>query len=381
MKMLFVAGPTPSNAFALAPLATAARDEGHQVFMSTLKERTSVVAGLGLPAIAATTSPIADIKATRRSGEREIVPDDVDHPEFIQYTGRWFGRVAAESLVQLREVAAGWRPDIVIGGPHAYAAALLAHELSVPWVRHTWAALDTVGIHVGSEGELQPELRQLGLDGIPQPDLLIDNCPPGVRWAGAAPAQQVRWVPINSQNPVEPWMYTRGERRRVCVTGGSMAARDNNFELIRSMVDSLAVLDAEIVIPAPEEVAAELRNQCDGIRAGWIPLDVLMPTCDLIVHHAGGLTGQTAMISGVPQLLLPQEKKVRRAAQLVADYGAAINLLPDEVTPDSVAKALQTLIEDSAYKDRSQALGREIAAMPSPSEVVGVLEDLATRSR
>ncbi|MDN3262813.1 DUF1205 domain-containing protein [Streptomyces sp. CSDS2] len=381
MKMLFVAGPTPSNAFALAPLAVAARDEGHQVFMSSVKERTSAVTGIGLPAIAATSSPIADIKATRRSGEREIVPDDVDHPEFIRYTGRWFGRVAAESIVRLREVAAGWRPDIVIGGPHAYAAALLAHELSVPWVRHTWAALDTVGIHVSSEEELEPELRQLGLDRIPQHDLMIDNCPPGVRWSGAAPAQQIRWVPINSQSAVEPWMYTRGGRRRVCVTGGSMAARDNNFELIRGMVDSLAALDAEIVIPAPEEVAAELRAQFADVRAGWIPLDVLMPTCDLIVHHAGGLTGQTAMISGVPQLLLPQEKKVRRAAQLVADYGAAINLLPDEATPGSVAKSLQALLEDPAYAERSQELGREIAAMPPPSDVVGVLEDLATRSR
>lgn len=266
MRLLFVTGPTPSNVFALAPLALAARDAGHQVFMSTVRERTSVVTGVGLPALAATTTPLADLKATRRSGEREHVPDDVDHPEFIRYTGRWFGRVAAESLVTLREVAAAWRPDVVIGGPHAYAAALLAHELSVPWVRHTWTALDTRGIHIGSEAELALELGLLGLDRIPPPAMLIDNCPPSIRQADAAPAQQIRYIPVNSQCTTEPWMYTPGERRRVCVTGGSMAARDNNFELIRSMVKHLRALGAEVVVPAPQETADALRAEFGDIR-------------------------------------------------------------------------------------------------------------------
>ncbi|MFJ5591084.1 nucleotide disphospho-sugar-binding domain-containing protein [Streptomyces noursei] len=379
MKLLFVAGPTPSNIFALAPLATAARNAGHQVFMSAPKELTSVVTGVGLPAIAATTTDLTALKATRRSGEPEHVPDDVDHPDFIQYTGRWFGRLAAHSLVRLREVVAAWRPDALVGGPHAYAAALLAHEYDVPWIRHSWTALDTVGIHTGSEGELTPELAELGLGRLVLPDLLVDNCPPAVRPADAAPAQQIRWTPLNTQRPLEPWMYTRPARRRVCVTGGSMATTSNNFDLIRSMVQRLTALDAEIVIPAPAEVADALHAQFPQVRAGWIPLDVLMPTCDLIVHHAGGLTGLTASLAGVPQLLLPQEAKVHEAARLVADYGAARSLLPHEADPDSVGKALDALLDDPVYTDRSHDLGREIAAMPSPAEVVAVLEDLAAR--
>ncbi|MFF8653977.1 nucleotide disphospho-sugar-binding domain-containing protein [Streptomyces huasconensis] len=377
MRLLFVTGPTPSNIFALAPLATAARDAGHQVLMSTVRERTSVVTGVGLPAIAATTTPLADLKATRRSGEREHVPDDVDHPEFIRYTGRWFGRVAAESLVRLREVAAAWRPDVVIGGPHAYAAALLAHELSVPWVRHTWTALDTQGIHVGSEDELAPELARLGLDRIPPPALLIDNCPPSIRQADAAPAQQIRYVPINSQRVSEPWMYTRGERRRVCVTGGSMATRDNNFELIRSMVKNLLARGAEVVVPAPQETADALRAEFGDIRAGWFPLDVVMPTCALIVHHAGGLTGLTATLSGVPQLLLPQEAKVRESARLVAQYGCAVSLLPDEATEGRVSEALEGLLHEPSYARRAHDLAREIGTMPPPAEVVGLVTSLA----
>ncbi|MFF4949541.1 nucleotide disphospho-sugar-binding domain-containing protein [Streptomyces chattanoogensis] len=382
MRLLFVAGPDPSDIYAVAPLATAARAAGHQVLMSTPKELTPVVTGVGLPTVATTTTPIPDIRATRRSGEREVVPDDVDHPEFIRYTGRWFGRLAAETLVRLREVAAAWRPDVVVTGPHAYAGALLAHELSVPWIRHTWTVLDTVGIHVGSEGELAPELAELGLDRIPGPDLLIDNCPPGIRPADASPAQQIRHVPVNAQCPAEPWMYTRGKRRRVCVTGGRTAALDDDLELIRGMVRQLAEWDAEVVIPAPRKVAHALRAEFGDIRAGRIPLDVLLPTCDLIVHHAGGvpgLTGLTAALSGVPQLLMPQEKKARTAARLVAEYGAAVTLLPDEVSTDSVGKGIRELFSAPTYADRAQALAQEIARMPSPAEVLGTVEHLARR--
>lgn len=217
MRLLFVTGPTPSNVFALAPLALAARDAGHQVFMSTVRERTSVVTGVGLPALAATTTPLADLKATRRSGEREHVPDDVDHPEFIRYTGRWFGRVAAESLVTLREVAAAWRPDVVIGGPHAYAAALLAHELSVPWVRHTWTALDTRGIHIGSEAELAPELGQ----ARPRPDTAPGHAhrqlpaldPPGRRRSRPADPLRPGQLPVHHRTlDVHPRRAPQGLR-------------------------------------------------------------------------------------------------------------------------------------------------------------------------
>lgn len=58
MRLLFVAGPAPSDIYAVAPLATAARAAGHQVLMSTPKELTPVVTGVGLPTVATTTRPL-----------------------------------------------------------------------------------------------------------------------------------------------------------------------------------------------------------------------------------------------------------------------------------------------------------------------------------
>lgn len=103
-----------------------------------------------------------------------------------------------------------------------------------------------------------------------------------------------------------------------------------------------------------------------------------MPTCALVVHHAGGLTGLTATLSHVPQLLLPQEAKVRESSRLVGVYGCGISLLPDEATEDRVADALEELLHKPSYAERAGDLAREIDGIagagrgPRPRDLPGV---------
>jgi glycosyltransferase len=189
----------------------------------------------------------------------------------------------------------------------------------------------------------------------------------------------MRWFPGNRQRELEPWMYARPGRRRVCVTSGSRAARDSydhSYRFLRDTARAVAALDVELVIAAPEAVAADLRAEFPGVRAGWIPLDVVAPTCDLFVHHAGGFTSMTGMNAGLPQLLLPNGPLLVPAARRLADHGAAITLMPGEDTADTLAAACDELLTDPAYRDRAGGIAREIAGLPLPAEVVGVLESL-----
>jgi UDP:flavonoid glycosyltransferase YjiC (YdhE family) len=292
------------------------------------------------------------------------------------FTGGWFGRLAAASLDPLLGLAEDWRPDLVVGGTLTYAAPLLAHRLGVPYVRQAWDIKDFDGIDPGANAELRPELDALGLDRLPDPDLFVDVSPPSLRPHNAPPAQLMRWTPVNQQREVEPWMYTRGEQRRVVVTGGS---RGLNFDFVKEMVEKVSALGVEVVVAAPEELAAKLRDQIDGIRAGWIPLDVVAPTSDLIVHHAGGVTALTALHFGIPQLaVMESQDSASHGAALdrIAGLGAGLTLYPAEFTAERVGAACRDLLDDPAYTQRSQALAQEMTKLPLPSEVVGVLEQL-----
>ncbi|WP_036374219.1 glycosyltransferase [Micromonospora sp. ATCC 39149] len=382
MKILFIAGPTKSSLFGLAPLAIAARMSGHEVVMASTQEVVPATMSVGLPAFPLAALTLAELMTTDRAGDPLRIP--AEDAAFVPFVGRMFGRLAAISLDPLRDLVGGWRPDLIVGGPHAYAAPILATELGVPCVRHllTGNPVDREGTHPGVDEELRPELAALGLAQVPPFHLALDIFPASTRIDDVPPAQPVRplrWIPTNQQQPVAPWMLSRGPRRRVLVTAGSLVTTTHNFDFLHGLAGTLAEQDVEVVVAAPPEVGRALHD-VPGVRhAGWLPLDVVLPHCDLIVHHSGTMTALTALNAGVPQLIVPQESRFIEWARNLSTLGVAQTLAPGEDTPEAVGKVARLLLEDPVHATSAAAIAREIAEMPGPTEVVGQLTEFATR--
>lgn len=370
-----VAGASAATLFALTPLATALRNGGHDVIMATTSEMGPVAEGTGIPFVTVTDRSIVSLLWTDRAGNPVPVPREL--ADEVRFAGTWFGRLAAATLDGLLEVAGHWRPDLVIGGTNSYAASLLSAHLGVPHVRQAWDALDTAGEDEHADEELAPELAVLGLEKLPPPDLFLDICPPALRSPAAPEATMMRWVPGNLQRRLEHWMLTRTSRPRVCVTAGSRVAVTQSHEFLRALAENVSALDVEILVAAPEDVAPGLREQLPGLRIGWLPLDSVAPTCDLLVHHGGGVTAMTAMNAGVPQVVLPAWNIHGDSWARLGDYGASRTLQRGCQDAAAVAAACRDLITDPSYRVRAGALATEIASMPGPAAQVGVLEQLA----
>jgi glycosyltransferase len=374
MKILFIPGGSPATVFGLVPLALSARICGHDVIMASVEDMMPHITGAGLPALSVSEHDIWHFIRTDRNGAPTAIPDDPD--EEMLFTGAWFARMGLASMDTLWELSRDWRPDLVVGGSMSYAAPLFATRLGIPYVRQSWDANESFRMDDGANQELQPELRELGLDRLPEPDLRIEICPPSLTPPGSPEAKLMRWIPGNLQRPLQPWMWIRGGRRRVCVTSGSRATPEQNFTWLHSLAKQVAELDVEVVVPAPEKLAAELRAALPGVRTGWMPLDVVAPTCDLMIHHAGGATTMTALNSGVPQLFIPTGASFVKPANRIVDFGAAITIMPKKATADRVAQACEQLLTRSSYRERALALAAEIAALPVPFEMVPLLEQL-----
>lgn len=383
MKMLFLAGGSPGTIFGLAPLAVAARNEGHEVFMGTTAEMMPSVVGIGLPGVSLSTMTRQDYMSANGAEHRSTMPKDP--AEQLHLVGKWYGRVAESWLPALWTLGADWAPDIVIGGTLSYAAPLLAARLGVPYVRQMWDTLEATGYESGAAAELVPVVERMGLPAIPEPDLRVDVCPPSLRSATAADALVMRWIPMNVQVPLQPWMYTRGRRPRVCVTAGTRVSTDKdldflglNLDRIRRLVEHVGSADdVDIVVAVPAAVAQAINDEIPGIRAGWVPLDVLAPTCDLVVHNDGGLSSLVAMNAGVPQLCIPKLASSVEPARRMAAYGAGIALIGEDDTPEHRDAACDELLSNPVYRKRAAALSQEIAAQRPPAEVVGVMAELA----
>jgi len=388
MRILFVTGGSPATVFALAPLATSLRNLGHAVLMAANEELMTSVAAVGIPAVPTVTPGIQHYVWTGPDGTSTPVPREPEPA--MRHMGASFARMGAESLAPLAALCRDWRPEVVVGGAFAYAAPFLAADLGVPYVRHTWDAVDLSGVDEGATAELAGELARRDLAALPVPALLIDICPPSLRVEdpagrrpGPARVAAMRWIPGNRQRRLEPWMYARGpHRNRVLVTSGTRAFMPDTVGSLLRLTAELTDRDAEVLLAAPEDVAEGLRGELGAdVRAGWLPLDVVAPTCDLIIHHGGGVTAMTALNAGVPQLVTPKGAYLVAACRPIADAGAAVLLAPGQDAAEDTVKACEAMLADESYRRSARDLATTIAALPPPPELAHAVVALATPSK
>lgn len=397
MKILFIADGSPATVFAVTPLATALRNAGHEILLAANEPLMESAETVGIPATSITPKPIGHFMA---AGRRENAIDG--HRDLrgeLYGIGRGFARMAAAVLDPLADLMHDWPADLVVGGSMSYAAGLLATRHKIPFVRQAWDIVPMTDPDAGATHELKAELENLGLGQLPEPDLFVDVCPPSLRPllqppgpadagpADAGPADAgallMRWIAVNRQRRLEPWMYTRPTGRpRVLITSGTRSPMLRTpGSSIRQLVDQLALIGAEVLIAASAAAAEEFAAELSDVRIGWLPLDVVVPTCDLVLHHGGATSAMTIMAAGVPQLILPENAHTRTVAGALVGYGAGVIFDPAQQSPDTnLAEAItatsQEILSNSHFASRAGDLAREIAGLASPATVAVEVEAL-----
>jgi UDP:flavonoid glycosyltransferase YjiC (YdhE family) len=377
MRALLVAGQTPGLIFPLVPLGWALRGAGHEVVVAAPENALPTVLGTGLPAAAcAPAVEMKDVMRVDRAG-RPLAPPR-DEIGGLAFGGGGLARLAARCLDGFLAFAGQWRPHVIVSSASTYAGPLVAAGLRLPHVRQAVDLGSPPVLDRAAAEELAPELARMGLPGLPEPAVFLDTCPPSLRRADAPPGRHVRYIPFNSPGELPGWLLAGRDRPRVCLTLGSRVIRGKTggLEDLARLVELLSRLDVAVVVAATEQMAAELAPLPDGVHAGWLPMDVLAPTCDLVVHHGGGNTMLSCLAAGVAQLVIPYMTVCRDPARRLAESGAARILEPGEDTAENVLSAAKALLADPAYRDRAGALAAEIAAQPSPAAMVGAIEPL-----
>ncbi len=154
----------------------------------------------------------------------------------------------------------------------------------------------------------------------------------------------VRHVPYDGPGIVPDRLLEQDRPTRVCVLAGS----------------ELEIVGAEVL--GPQE---------------GVPLNLLLPACDGVVHDGAVDTTLTAAALGVPQLILgPRDRLLAErlaatgAGLLAGDTGGTVN------TGDTIEAA--ALLGDGP-RDAARRLRDAIVALPSPVDVVATVENLITK--
>ncbi|MFI6026201.1 activator-dependent family glycosyltransferase [Amycolatopsis magusensis] len=430
MRVLFTTFAAKTHMFAQVPMAWALHTAGHEVYLASQPDLADLISHTGLTAV-----PVGDPllleeqfevinenvgdDANRTQDEAEVGMDmSVEDPAkltweytlkvFTAMTSMVFQNESPESMMDdLVDFSRAWQPDLVVWDTMTFAGAVAARASGAAHARLLYG-LDIVGNtraafteHLaGLPAELRddPMAEWLGFtlerygcaEGFAEDmvvgDFSIDQFPQSMRFPLDVPTVPVRYSPYNGKSVVPDWLYERPKAKRVCLTLG-LSHRDERGGDRASTWDlmaALADLDVEVIATLNASQLKALPSVPDNVRVvDFVPLNVLLPTCDAVIHHGGSGTLTTAMLHGVPQLIVPHMvwDSINTARRLEA-YGAGEYVRDIErLSGGELRSRLTRLLTKPSYKDNAAKLRREMVGTPSPNDIVPVLEKLAAEYR
>ena len=299
----------------------------------------------------------------------------------------------ADDVVQL---ARAWQPDLVVSDPLVMAAPLAARAAGAPLVHLLWgpAVHRMTGTFPcnGTPPELWPDdlcdlYARYGVEPAAEhAAATVDSCPASVQYDGAIPSRiPVRFVPYNGTGDAPRWLTEPPRRPRICVNWGTTTTTIAGREgfLVPRILDALARFDVEVVLTLTAADRPLLGDDLPGqVRvAENLPLHLLLPSCDAIIHHGGSGTMMTAASFGLPQLVVAGIIDNMANGERIAAAGAGVSLNWADASTETITAGIKTILSDEATRQAAHKLRDEIHAQPAPADVAATLRQLTTRQQ
>ncbi|WP_238014814.1 activator-dependent family glycosyltransferase [Dactylosporangium sp. AC04546] len=405
MRVLFTTVAQSTHLYNQVPLAWAMHTAGHEVCIASHPSLEHKIVQTGLTAV-----PVgAPLPPARRLTMADFAypeprPAELDWEymlgKFAVFSGLMFPFYEPETLRnELVDFARAWRPDLVVWDMFSFAGAAAAAACGAAHARILFG-LDLVGQMRRMFLDLMAQQPQEARDDplaewlswiLPRfggefgEDLVVgqwtvDPMPAAMRLPVAGHYEAMRYVSYHGPAPVPAWVREPAERPRVCLTLGLTAREgwDVSKVPVDELFEAVADLDAEVVATLSAEQIATLGSRPANVRlVEFVPLHALLPSCAAVIHHGGTGTFGTAIVHGVPQVIVPHGFWDTSAkAEYVAANGAGVHLT------DFSAGALRSALLDVLGGGFGAGAGRvrdDMRAQPSPNDLVPVLERLSRR--
>ncbi len=109
----------------------------------------------------------------------------------------------------------------------------------------------------------------------------------------------------------------------------------------------------------------------------YIPLSLLLPHCDLVVHHAGFSTVVTTLLNGLPMLTIPLGADQPYNARSCTALGVGEVIGPDDRTAGTIREVARRVLREPSYRGEAERVRDAMAALPGPEYAVELLGRLA----
>ena len=300
------------------------------------------------------------------------------------------GIIARERTDRLLEIAAKWRPDLIVRDEVDFAGAIAAEVLGLP---HAAVVVIAAGGFLRAdviEESLAALRSEHGLDPagamgmlhryltiVPGPPSFrdpADQLPPTAHYVRPAAVDQSQDHGLASSGSTRP----TPERPKAYVTLGTIFNQESG-DLFQRVLAGLAALPVDVVATVGHQIdPTELGPLPSNVRVeSFVPLVQMLRDTDVVVSHGGSGTVIAALAFGIPQVLLPLGADQPLNADRCVALGVGIALDALHSTPTAIREATETVLTAETYPARADQFRAEIASLPDARYPGTLLETLA----
>lgn len=365
MRVLVVTAPLVGHTYPVVPLAWELRTAGHEVLLATAGEAVRV-AESGLP-VANVARQFDLRRAMRRMALRNPMLARAERAGRAGPRGvvTLFGEIADDMADGAVSLADEWQPDLVVYDALAPVGALVAARRRVPSVLCDHTLTDGHHLSFAATGHLSYACGRHSVPAPAAPDAVIRVAPASM--VGERPGWPMRHVPYDGSLADPAWLAESPPRSRIAVVRSTPGDPDGALmrAVVRAVRRAAPPLEAEVVLVRPDLGVGGPPLPGNVRTTEWVPLARLLPTCAGIVHHGGASTVLTALLHGVPQLVVPDAGDRRHNAGVVYARGLGLVGSRRNVTPT----LLRRLTSDERLRSAATEVRVEMTNAPHPAEL------------
>ncbi|MGI5501190.1 glycosyltransferase [Lentzea sp. CA-135723] len=404
MRVLCTVAYSAAHARTTLPLTAALTSLGHEVLVAGPR---SVLRGFAdEPVNVAPVFPeIADQLADLLQGEVLTLPPNYDPFSDEMIVELAAGPHIAAAIEALLEVAAEFRPHLVLRDGIEFAGLLVAERLGIPHV----TAPTGVGQYVdrltllNALNERRAELRQPSHESLDSAHRYgrLDAVPPGYSFARQPMPPAFAFQQPCHQGAGErlpQWLADLDPARPLVVastsTSGGVFESESALNLfdfdelpaqvlersplahLEAMTRGLSTVDCEAVVLTgglPVESAAPNVHLVEEL-----PQALLLQGADLLVSHGGYGSVREAMRAGVPIAVLPVLHDQMHNAHRVNDLKLGVRV--QDFRADAVARACEHALRDDGIRAGVRRAQRHLLGLPPIRDVARYLERIVERN-
>jgi UDP:flavonoid glycosyltransferase YjiC (YdhE family) len=400
MRVLLTTHPNASHWHQLVPLAQALGSAGHEVAFVSTPGFCPFIEAKGFSAFRAG----ADETEQEAQHIREQVARSEELPPQVPNVKYWFAGIRAErTLPDLLDIIRDWHPHVVVREHTEFAGCVAADRAGIPHATFQLAAPATFFMRAVDE-PLNRLRASVGLPpGKPADTLyryLLLYPRPLSLWDPDVPVPPTlhafRYVGFNqSGDEVLPdWVgeFGTGEERpdtqvdRRPTVYATLGTVDNRrTDILSAILEGLRDEPINLILTVGRNRdPLEFGEQPTHVHVErYIPQNLLLPHCDVVVTHGGSGTMLDALSHGLPMVIIPMAADQPVNAQLCAQLGVARVVTPEGRTELELAheirNATQGVLRDPVYRETAQRLHKEIEDLPGLEYPVTLLETLVTK--